>query len=377
MLFLLLGHFATSPLGHSIAYAQATNGTVTVMQETMAAGGGRVGGGNPMSAVTVIGTPIGGASTNTTYMVQGGYPSASDTTPPTGTITINSGATYTTSAAATLTLSATDNSGSVAHMQLSNDNVTYTAPEAYVTSKSWTLPVGDGTKTVYVKFKDAAGNWSSPASDSIALDTTPPTISAAGTSNLASTSATIVWTTNEPAASQVEYGLTTAYGSLTPLDSTLVTSHSVTISGLSANTLYHYRVHSTDGAGNLAISADLTFTTAPPDTTPPSGSITINNGAAATNSLTVTLTLSATDNSGTVSQMQFSNDNVTYATPETYATSKSWTLSSGDGAKTVYVKFSDPSGNWSTPVSDSITLDTTPPGIAITSPSDGTVLGPQ
>jgi hypothetical protein len=41
-----------------------------------------------------------------------------------------------------------------------------------------------------------------------------------------------------------------------------VTNHSVTLSGLTANTTYHYRVRSKDAAGNQAASGDLTFTTA-------------------------------------------------------------------------------------------------------------------
>jgi len=45
--------------------------------------------------------------------------------------------------------------------------------------------------------------------------------------------------------------------------------------------------------------------------------------------------------------MQFSNDNVTWSTPEAYGTSKSWTLSQEYGAKTVYVKFKDTPNNWS------------------------------
>jgi hypothetical protein len=42
----------------------------------------------------------------------------------------------------------------------------------------------------------------------------------------------------------------------------LVTSHSITLSGLSANTTYHYKVISKDAAGNSVSSADLTFITA-------------------------------------------------------------------------------------------------------------------
>jgi len=97
-------------------------------------------------------------------------------------------------------------------------------------------------------------------------DTTPPTISGVGASNITATAATITWMTNEPATSQVEYGPTTSYGQSTSLDSTRVTSHTVTLSNLTAATVIHYRVKSSDAAGNAAVSGDLTFTTSPPPT---------------------------------------------------------------------------------------------------------------
>src|SRR5262249_26637191 len=74
--------------------------------------------------------------------------------------------------------------------------------------------------------------------------------------------ATITWTTNENSDTQVEYGSTTAYGQSTTLSSALATAHSQGLSGLTAGTLYHYRVKSRDAAGNLAVSGDFTFTTA-------------------------------------------------------------------------------------------------------------------
>jgi PKD repeat protein len=49
------------------------------------------------------------------------------------------------------------------------------------------------------------------------------------------------------------------------------------------------------------------------DTNPPTGSIVINGGLAYTPSTNVTLALSAADNSGAVSQMQFSNDETNYS----------------------------------------------------------------
>ena len=73
--------------------------------------------------------------------------------------------------------------------------------------------------------------------------------------------ASVTWTTNEPADSRVEYGLTTAYGSSTTLNAAMVTSHSQALSGLSANTLYHYRVKSRDAAGNLLVATFATLVT--------------------------------------------------------------------------------------------------------------------
>lgn len=100
-------------------------------------------------------------------------------------------------------------------------------------------------------------------------------------------------------------------------------------------------------------------TTPPPqDTTPPTGSIRINNGASTTNTTTITLNLQATDSSG-VAEMRFSNDNVTWSDWQTYSTSASWTLTEGDGTKTVYVQFKDNAGLIST-YSGTITLATQP-----------------
>jgi glucose/arabinose dehydrogenase/PKD repeat protein len=63
---------------------------------------------------------------------------------------------------------------------------------------------------------------------------------------------TITWTTDVPADSQVQYGLTTAYGSSTGVDRTLVTSHSVTIATLGRRTQYFFQVLSRDAAGSLS-----------------------------------------------------------------------------------------------------------------------------
>ena len=93
---------------------------------------------------------------------------AEDTVTPSGSVSINNGATSTRRAAVTLSLSARDGGTGVKEMRFSNDGRTWSAWQPYATTKSWTLLSGKGTRTVYAGFRDGAGNVSSPpASDSI------------------------------------------------------------------------------------------------------------------------------------------------------------------------------------------------------------------
>lgn len=77
----------------------------------------------------------------------------------------------------------------------------------------------------------------------------------------AQTSAEITWVASEAVTGRVEYGLTDSYGSQTSLDSTSSLYHSQTLSGLTPNTTYHYRVVMTDANNNTVNSSDQTFTT--------------------------------------------------------------------------------------------------------------------
>jgi len=280
-----------------------------------------------------------------------------DTTPPTGTISINSGAAYTNSTSVTLTLSASDSGSGVSKMQFSNDGVVWSSEEDYATSKSWTLTAGDGTKTVYVQYKDNLGNWSGSISDTITLDTTQPTGTISINSGAAWTNSTSVTLTLS--ASDAHSGVSKMQfsndGVVFSSEEDYATSKSWTLTtGEGTKTVY---VQYKDSADNWSGSISDTITL---DTTPPTGTISINSGAAYTNSTSVTLTLSASDSSG-VSKMQFSNDGVVFSSEEDYATSKSWTLTASDGLKTVYVRYKDNAGNWSGPIGDTITLDTTSP----------------
>jgi Concanavalin A-like lectin/glucanases superfamily/Right handed beta helix region len=134
--------------------------------------------------------------------------------------------------------------------------------------------------------------------------TPPPVIAGVFTSGLSPNSAIINWSTDQPATSYAQYGLG-SYTNTTPTDSLLVTTHSLVLSNLTASTVYHFRVGSTNSAGGATLSSDYTFTTpAPPVTAPPvtaptnSGPADITSGLAAAWKLTEGSGSSAYDSSG-------------------------------------------------------------------------------
>jgi prepilin-type N-terminal cleavage/methylation domain-containing protein len=214
-----------------------------------------------------------------------------DTTAPTGSLSINSGAAYTSSTSVTLNLAATDAIG-VTGYRLDNDSNASNSSTTYITSTTsfsadiaWNLTSSNGTKTVAVQYRDAAGNWSSNYTDTIVLDNTAP-----------------------------------------------------------------------------------------------AGSLNINSGAASTNSTGVTLNLNATDAVG-VTGYRVANGSsasgastITVTSTTNFSANIAWTLTSGDGSKTVAVQYRDAVGNWSNNYTDTITLDATAPTTAsVTTPSNGSV----
>jgi hypothetical protein len=148
------------------------------------ASSGRVGPGNPafaqfstgantsdLDAVVVVNNN-GGAGTLTLYR---------DTAAPTGTMQINGGATSTNSPSAKLTLSATNPTSNdpVLDMRFSTDGgSTWSSPVPFASTANISLSAGEGVKTVLAQFRNGTGVWSQPASNTITLDTTAPTVSA-------------------------------------------------------------------------------------------------------------------------------------------------------------------------------------------------------
>lgn len=109
------------------------------------------------------------------------------------------------------------------------------------------------------------------------------------------------------------------------------------------------------------------------DTLAPTGlAVSLNDNAEYTTSATVTLSVEVDDSPTTGYQMKIwginSAENEDDASWETYTPSKSITLISGDGQKTVYVKVRDDVGNETSAVTDTIILDTKVPSVTITGP---------
>jgi len=180
-----------------------------------------------------------------------------------------------------------------------------------LTSHSQTLSGLTGSTLYYYRAlsADAAGNLQTSNTYSFTTqapaDTTPPVISNIRVQNATPSTIRIVWSTDEPASSSLEYGMTQGYGFTTPTDNNLTGTHIVDIQGLSPFTTYNFRVHSSDAASNAAVSADNIFTTSNASPVISSFTATPSNGVAP---LTATLSAAASDTDGSVVQYEWDFD---------------------------------------------------------------------
>ncbi len=107
---------------------------------------------------------------------------------------------------------------------------------------------------------DSANTATSPESPAVPLSFTTPTIDTAppvisnvvAVPGVGGMTATITWNTDEPATSDVLYGVTSGGLVSNGVNATVVTNHSVTLTGLIPNTTYYYRVVSKDASNNSA-----------------------------------------------------------------------------------------------------------------------------
>ncbi len=284
-----------------------------------------------------------------------------DVTDPEGSISIESGAVFSSSAQVTLSLDYYDSGSGVDMVRFSSDGIWDTEQwEPPATSRSWTLQGGDGPKKVYFQVKDCAGRISMTYSDTIILDTQTPTGSIIINDDdeyttSTSVSLTLTYIDLSSDVDKIRYSNDGIWD--TEQWEPPVTSKSWTLQGGDGNKTVYYQVK--DGAGSISMTY---LDTVILDTQTPTRSITINDNATYTTSTSVSLTLTYIDLGSDVDKVRYSNDGIWDSEKwEDPAPSKSWTLQGGDGPKKVYYQVKDGTGRISMTDSDTIILDTQTP----------------
>lgn len=292
-----------------------------------------------------------------------------DVTPPSnGSILIN-GPPLTNNSAVTLTLAAADDN-IVTEMQLSNDNINWSPWESFATTKSWQLFNGDGEKTAYARFRDAAGNISVVyPSNTVTLDTTPPRLTI-DTTDLVTNSTQLTIKGSRETDLTVVMSSSHANVSIPTPDGPEGWQSVISNLAAGANVV---TASSTDSAGNkTSVSATLIY-----DNTPPTGTLTINEGSSYANDPNVVLSITGSNGTGSsLASMRFCEDSV--AAPCTSAANwpqqwmpftpkTSFPLSTGEGNKKIFAQLMDEADNVSTLTSifATIRLDTINPKFTI------------
>ena len=172
-----------------------------------------------------------------------------------------------TQSSATITWTTDQPSSSQVTFRASNNNSPSSVldPTLVTTHSISVINLAAGTSYMFsvVSVNSSGVSTSSASYTFTTLPSSPlaPVISSVTPISVGSSTATLTWTTDLPASSQVSYGTTTAYGFSSVLNSSLVTSHSVTVTGLAPSTTYDFGVVSANAAGQSTSSPNYTFTT--------------------------------------------------------------------------------------------------------------------
>lgn len=152
-----------------------------------------------------------------------------------------------------------DNSGDYMYVATESDYWSVWRTTSYGVRNTFS-GLANGTYNMYVSVTDAFGNTSTSTARSftVGVDTTAPAITT-GTHVIGTSTAALNWTTDENASSSASFGLTASYGTISTSSGSM--THSVSLSGLSPSTTYHYSLFAVDGSGNTRTTSDATFTT--------------------------------------------------------------------------------------------------------------------
>ena|GEM_PF-703159 len=276
---------------------------------------------------------------------------ASVNPPATLSIQINDGDRYTSSSQVTLTLSASD----ATQCRVSNDKSTWSEWQPYTTSMNWQLSSGDGIKDVYYECKDSLGNIAIPVSATITLDTGSPSLSIASPED--------GQTYGNPF--ELKFTVTDTTTSQVSCTGTL-DGAAIAIGHVDVGQQDEMAIHANPGSHTLKVTCNdgvntatqtVSFTVADQ----PSVSLHIESGAGHVSTTSVTLDVESEG----AQYCRFANENKDWSGWQNYRTEVPWTLSSGDGTKTVYAECKDDAGQVSGIASDTVVLDAHHKGMSI------------
>lgn len=228
-----------------------------------------------------------------------------------------------------LVLNSEDTLSGMGYMKFKNEATgTWTSYEPYATIKDWTLDTREGLKSVYVTYKDIAGNETTSIYDQIYLDLSGPEVSNFVINNndayTKSRNVTLSVTAIDNYSS-VDYLLISNDNSTwTKVPYTQSIAWTLT-AGAGNKTVY---LKAVDTLGNVSrvYSDGIYF-----DDVLPTGSITINNGAPLTNSKNVKLQLNFGDTHSGIKRVTIyeKDKSYTFPTVPSSPTEVNWTLSMG------------------------------------------------
>ena len=286
-----------------------------------------------------------------------------DTTPPTGTVEIDGGALFTGSHNVIVSVSATDTYGITSIHLFFYIGSTDIEVLPFQDTFPFVLEGIDGPIELFVKFEDSHGLFSEPVSDDIILDTTAPTGSIeidGGAPYTGSNEVTLaVEYQDANGLTSIEVSNEAGFSDPQPLAASVEDLDWDLGTGTDGMAWVYLRL--VDPVGNEVVvndSIEVYFPKA-------EGSVTIHGGAELTNGPAVSLDIMA-PSSLKAQIMQVSEDDAFEGAQwQEFSERIIWILSTGDGLKTVYVRFEDFRGIISLPVSDGIMSDPTPPEVVV------------